>query len=136
MAADGAALLGAAIRVAILAKAPRRTVQAVAAAVTGVLVRSVGEAVPQAENEELAEDAKGQPTKPKTGASPEELVAAFREARKGKRRRKKANRLARLRAAAPVCEALAVDEPPSSNYSSDQLTDVKSNFSPTSSPTS
>jgi hypothetical protein len=36
---SSAALLAAAIRAAILAKAPRRTVQAIAAAVTGVLVR-------------------------------------------------------------------------------------------------
>ena len=39
MSADGAALLAAAVRAAVLAKAPRRTVQAVAAAVAGVLVR-------------------------------------------------------------------------------------------------
>jgi hypothetical protein len=39
MVVEGAALLAAAIRAAIHAKAPRRTVQAVAAAVTGVLVR-------------------------------------------------------------------------------------------------
>jgi hypothetical protein len=39
MAVEGAALLAAAIRAAIQAKAPRRTVQAIAAAVTGVLVR-------------------------------------------------------------------------------------------------
>ena len=37
-AADAPALLAAAIRAAVLAKAPRRNVQAVAAAVTGVLV--------------------------------------------------------------------------------------------------
>jgi hypothetical protein len=39
MVVEGAALLAAAIRAAIHANAPRRTVQAVAAAVTGVLVR-------------------------------------------------------------------------------------------------
>jgi hypothetical protein len=39
MVVEGAALLSAAIRAAIHAKAPRRTVQAIAAAVTGVLVR-------------------------------------------------------------------------------------------------
>jgi hypothetical protein len=39
MVVEGAGLLAAAIRAAIQAKAPRRTVQAVAAAVTGVLVR-------------------------------------------------------------------------------------------------
>ena len=38
-AVDGPALLAAAVRAAVLAKAPRRTVQSVAAAVAGVLVR-------------------------------------------------------------------------------------------------
>jgi hypothetical protein len=44
--ADGAALLASAIRAAVLAKAPRRTVQAVAAAVCGVLWRPTVEARP------------------------------------------------------------------------------------------
>jgi hypothetical protein len=46
MVVEGAALLAAAIRAAIHAKAPRRTVQAVAAAVTGVLWRPTAAAVP------------------------------------------------------------------------------------------
>jgi len=43
---DGAALLAAAIRAIVQAQVPRRTVQAVAAAVTGVLSRQPTEAVP------------------------------------------------------------------------------------------
>jgi hypothetical protein len=46
MVVEGAALLAAAIRAAIHAKAPRRTVQAVAAAVTGVLWRPTAAAEP------------------------------------------------------------------------------------------
>ena len=125
MAADHAALLGAAIRAAVLAKAPRRTVQAIASAVTGVLVRSAGEAVPQAGKEELAEDTEGQPTLPKTGASLEELVAARREARIAKRRRKKVNRLARLRAAAPDCEGRTADAPPMRHEEAAQDSDME-----------
>jgi hypothetical protein len=47
MGLEGAALLAAAIRAAIQAKAPRRTVQAVAAAVTGVLWRPAAATEPQ-----------------------------------------------------------------------------------------
>ena len=99
---DSAALLGAAIRAAILAKAPRRTVQAVASAVTGVLVHSpapgaASRAVPKAQ---ATEGAVGAATAmPPNGSSAEELVAALREARRAQRRRKKANRRARKRSA-------------------------------------
>jgi hypothetical protein len=51
---EGAALLAAAIRAAIHAKAPRRTVQAVAAAVTGVLMRPTAATEPHIDAREPA----------------------------------------------------------------------------------
>ena len=101
-AVDPAALLGAAIRAAVLAKAPRRTVQAVASAVTGVLVHSAAEAGPGAAAAAPAKEEVGPAAAtPPTGASAEELVAALREARRAQRRRKKANRKARKGAREP-----------------------------------
>ena len=44
---DGSSFIAAAIRAAILAKAPRRTVQAIAAAVTSVLVHQIADACPK-----------------------------------------------------------------------------------------
>ena len=93
--ADGPALLAAAVRAAILAKGPRRTVQAVAASVTSALVRRSAFAMPVAKDQVRAE-AIGAPLQAASGASAEEeLVAALREARRAKRRRKRANRAAR-----------------------------------------
>jgi hypothetical protein len=93
---DGSALLAAAVRAAILAKAPRRTVQSVAAAVAGVLLRPVAKAVPLAEGKARAGNVEGLATeKLETGASPEVLIAALVAARKARRRRKKENRCAR-----------------------------------------
>ena len=91
---DGGALLAAAIRAACLAKAPRRTVQAVAAAVTGVLVRFVAtDAAPAS--------CTGVPTRPQRAATPEtavtsaeDLLQALRVARSTQRRRKKERRKA------------------------------------------
>ena len=101
-AVDPAALLGAAIRAAVLAKAPRRTVQAVDSAVTGVLVHSAAEAGPGAAAAAPAKEEVGPAAAtPPTGASAEELVAALREARRAQRRRKKANRKARKGAREP-----------------------------------
>jgi hypothetical protein len=93
---DGSALLAAAVRAAILAKAPRRTVQSVAAAVAGVLLRPVAKAVPLAEGKARAGNVEGLATeKLETGASLEVLIAALVAARKARRRRKKENRCAR-----------------------------------------
>ena len=80
-AADLAGLLGAAVRAAVLAKAPRRTVQAVAAAVTGVLVRPTA-ATSWHRQQEPAEDTKGCTEGDAcAGASAEELVQALRQKR-------------------------------------------------------
>lgn len=98
MSADGAALLAAAVRAAVLAKAPRRTVQAVAAAVAGVLVRpaaanaakGTGPSVPAGSQCAAAEGA-GDP-------SPEFLLDSLRAVRSAQRRRKKERRQARKEA--------------------------------------
>jgi hypothetical protein len=76
MGLEGAALLAAAIRAAIQAKAPRRTVQAVAAAVTGVLWRPTAATEPQV-------DARAQAGTP---------VAEVRADRRAQRQRKKDRR--------------------------------------------
>ena len=76
---DGAALLAAAIRAAVQAKAPRRTVQAVAAAVTGVLLRQpTVAAVPHT-------DSRKQPDAPmeaEAAGDPAQLLASLRAARR------------------------------------------------------
>lgn len=97
-AADPAALLGAAVRAAVLARAPRRTVQAVAAAVTGVLVRPTADASQRSAKQVPAEDTTGRTDGDACdGASAEELVQALRMARAARRRKKKQSR--RLRKA-------------------------------------
>ena len=93
VAADGASLLAAAVRAVILAKAPRRTVQAVAAAVTSALVHQPAASRTRAETREPAGTPAAQPAVPKS-SSPEELVAALQASRQDKRRRKKERRRA------------------------------------------
>ncbi|CAE8732914.1 unnamed protein product [Polarella glacialis] len=86
--ADGPAFVAAAVRAAILAKAPRRTVQA---------------AMPRGECRST----------PGIGASAEELVAALQEARRARRRRKKENRRAKKREAESTgdgCPGSELDE--------------------------
>ena len=85
MAADtGAALLAAAVKAAILAGAPRRTVQAVAAAVTGVLVRPV-----MAAAEPVTRAAA---VRQETTSVDADLVETLRLRRRARRHRKKAER--------------------------------------------
>mmetsp|Transcript_58117 Transcript_58117/g.115213 ORF Transcript_58117/g.115213 Transcript_58117/m.115213 type:complete len:273 (+) Transcript_58117:60-878(+) len=85
MPADGAALLAAAVRAACLAKAPRRTVQAVAEATDAAPATDTGEA---AGRQRAAAPEPG-------GSSAEELLAALRQARAAQRRRKKERRRAK-----------------------------------------
>jgi len=94
MAVNGASLLAAAIRSACLAKAPRRTVQAVASAVTGVLVRqeAVG-AVPVPSARVPAESHRTAVHKEEE-TSPEELLQTLRAVRSARRKRKKEKRKA------------------------------------------
>ena len=91
-----AALLAAAIRAAVLARAPRRTVSAVGAAVAGALAHP---AMPAAETRRLSEA--GAPAssrlpteQPDKGPSAEELLAALRSRRREARHAKKARRRA------------------------------------------
>jgi len=91
-AADGPALVAAAIRASIQSKAPRRTVAAVAAAVASVFRRPLAaRATPPTGPVEMPTDTQRAP-----GAghddSPEELLTALRTARRAQRRRKKARR--------------------------------------------
>jgi hypothetical protein len=90
---DGAAMLAAAVRAAVLAKAPRRTVQAVAAAVAGVFARPAavaarGPAAPVPAGSQCAAKETG------NDASAEELLAALRSARSAQRKKKKERRCA------------------------------------------
>ena len=97
MSADGPALLAAAIRSAIQAGAPRRTVQAVAAAVAGVLVR------PPAAAAEPHTDAAAPagPAGPAEGeADPAQLVSRLRAVRRSQRMKKKERVRAAKQAAA------------------------------------
>jgi hypothetical protein len=95
MVVEGAALLSAAIRAAIHAKAPRRTVQAIAAAVTGVLVRPSAAAARDIDAPGLA------------GTSVEELRAKRCAQRQRKKlRRRSAAAKAACAAPTPVAEVL------------------------------
>lgn len=93
MAADGAAMIAAAVRAACLAKAPRRTVQAVAAAVAGVFAQ-------HAEGAGARNRVRVQPaaqTAEDSGVSevtPDALVEALRTMRRAQRQRKKERRRA------------------------------------------
>ena len=89
---DGASLVAAAVRAAILAKAPRRTVQAVAAAVTGAVVHR-----PLSRHRTASRVPAEEPAWPPTaagGLSSDELLAALRADRQVKRRKKKERRRA------------------------------------------
>ncbi|CAK0843372.1 unnamed protein product [Prorocentrum cordatum] len=105
MSVDGAALLAAAVRAACQAKAPRRTVQAVAAAVTGVLVRPMAEAVPR-QRSEVPAGVHGAPV-PAPAEDPAVLVDTLRAARRAQRARKKVRRREAKQAASLRADGLA-----------------------------
>ena len=99
---DGAALVAAAVRAAVLAKAPRRTVAAVAASVICALARAAAAVTPP---RSTAAPARA----PTADAGPDvaaddapALLAALRSARASQRRRKKERRRAGKAAAAPA----------------------------------
>lgn len=112
---DGAAaLVAAAVRAAVLAKAPRRTVSAVAASVVSALGRpaaatqrpaaQVPTGAQRAAAASFAESA--------GGPSPEELLAALRSARAAQRRRKKQRRkAAKMAGAESKQEEEATEQP-------------------------
>eukprot|EP00419_Tripos_fusus_P054077 CAMPEP_0172805998 /NCGR_PEP_ID=MMETSP1075-20121228/6056_1 /TAXON_ID=2916 /ORGANISM="Ceratium fusus, Strain PA161109" /LENGTH=253 /DNA_ID=CAMNT_0013644713 /DNA_START=61 /DNA_END=822 /DNA_ORIENTATION=+ len=100
MAVDGPALLGAAIRAACLARAPRRTVQAIASAVTGVLVgRHVASGTSPKSIRRQQRDTEGSDCD--DGPGDAELLEALRASRRARRKRKKDRRRA-AKAAAPT----------------------------------
>ena len=92
---DGAALLAAAVRAAVQAKAPRRTVQAVAAAVTGVLLRQPSAAVPHTDSRRRPDA----PMETEDTGDPAQLLATLRASRRSQRQRKKERRRAAKQAA-------------------------------------
>ena len=89
--------MAAAVRAASLAKAPRRTVQAVAAAVTSVVVHRSVVAAPKQSGQDQTMPTSTNVAAAATAATPEALVEALREARSARRRKKRANRRARAR---------------------------------------
>lgn len=91
MVADSAALLAAAVRAAVLAKAPRRTVSAVAAAVTSVLTAPATKDTVKRKPATQGAVVVGE-TMP--GASPGELLTALRASRAAQRKRRKDRRRA------------------------------------------
>ncbi len=95
MSVDGAALLAAAVSAACRAKAPRRTVQAVAAAVTGVLMRPSAAAVPRPNAAVPA----GAQSPAEDDGDPALLLDTLRAARRAQRTRKKERRKAARQAA-------------------------------------
>ena len=88
MVSDGAALMAAAVRAACLAKAPRRTVQAVAAAVAGVFISAAARTTPVV----VAKEPAG--ARVTAVVDPEALLEAKRAARREKREKKKLRRAA------------------------------------------
>ena len=102
MAADGGALLAAAVRAAILAKAPRRTVQAVAVAVAGVILRPPATAAPEPVVSERAGNQRAASAFASDCASAEVRLEQLREARRARRKRKKERRRARSEVADTV----------------------------------
>jgi hypothetical protein len=109
MAADGPAFVAAAVWAACLAKAPRRTVQAVAASVAGVFAHQHASA-------KAATDVKVKPaTQCTTGLVGHDenmpaLIEALRSARRAQRQRKKERRRAAKAAAAVAPDSTAVAE--------------------------
>ena len=100
MASDGPAFLAAAVRAACLAKAPRRTVQAVASAVAGVLARPAAAATSVPGPKVPAGSQRSAAAEP--ASDPSELLAALRAARSAQRKRKKERQRARKVTASAV----------------------------------
>jgi len=92
LAADGAALVAAAVQAAIRERAPRRTVAAVAAAVTGTLVSATARPCPAATvHKARTLDAQGNA---EVVDDPAQLLATLRAVRRAQRQKKKERRRA------------------------------------------
>ena len=111
-AADGASLVAAAVQAAIRERAPRRTVAAVAAAVSGTVLSAAARPfAPATMHKERAQDAQG---KAEESDDPGPLLERLRAVRRAQRQRKKEKRRAAKQAASepPV--------PPSASFESPQ----------------
>ena len=122
MASDGPALLAAAVRAACLARAPRRTVQAVASAVAGVLARPVTAGAAAAPSTKAPPSTQRTAAPGSEGASPEELLTTLRAERTVRRRRKKALRRAAKGRAAEAGNEGQQEEPSQSKLPKTELT--------------
>ena len=109
--ASDCALLAAAVRAAILAKAPRRTVQAVASAVAGVLVRPAAASQPSHTPGRFAGSPPGDTDEADlSNRDAADLLEALRTTRRARRARKKERRRA-ARADATVPQTSSPTEP-------------------------
>lgn len=106
--ADSVALVAAGVRAAIPAKAPRRTVAAVAGAIASVFVRSATEPAGRRRAQPPAGDGA---TAGEQGTVPgEELVARLREMRAAQRKRKKERRRAGKATACAAAQEVEMDD--------------------------
>ena len=103
MSSDGASIMEAAVRGACLAKAPRRTIQAVAAAVAGVLMRPTA----AVETKSNAGVPGGARSRDDDSGDPATDPEARRAARRAKRAAKKERRKAARQADATLCSSTA-----------------------------
>jgi hypothetical protein len=108
---DGPAFLAAAVRAAVLARAPRRTVQGVAAAVAGVFANNLpsARATPTTDVRRQPADIPGVARQAEEDSSPEALMEALRAARRERRICKKKRRMATKAAKVACATSLAVD---------------------------
>lgn len=103
-AADGAALVAAAVQAALREGAPRRTVAAVAAAVAGTVLSAASQSTRLATKPRvLIQEA---PTDAEAG-NPEQLLASLRTARRAQRQRKKQRRREAKAALSPSSAEIA-----------------------------
>ena len=110
-AADGASLVAAAVQAAIRERAPRRTVAAVAAAVSGTVLSAAARPfAPATMHKERAQDAQG---KAEESDDPGPLLEKLRAVRRAQRQRKKEKRRAAKQAASepPVPPCASLDGP-------------------------
>ena len=107
----GAELVSAAVRSAILAKAPRRTVAAVAASVTSALLGATKAAQPRPTAGEPTRTQNPTEQSAEGDASPEALLTALRDARRAQRKRKKVRKRAGKEAASHADQQNVDGEP-------------------------
>ena len=96
-AADGAALVAAAVQAAVREKAPRRTVAAVAAAVAGTVMSAATRPTPTATRATVP--ARDSPGAADDAEDPAQLLASLRAVKRAERKRKKERRKAARQAA-------------------------------------